>query len=143
MIDVAIDVKTDVTIDAATDVRVAYDEYVDLQAKLDLLRADRQNLIDSILTPKQLVQIAEIEEEFGEILDAGEKELKAKTERLKNAILKSGVTFKGEAFQIIYTKGRVRWDDQKLHDMVFDYPPLVNARSMGKPYAVIRTRKST
>lgn len=120
--------------------KVLYDQYVNLQARLDVLKHDKQRLINSLLTPTQLTLIAEIEEEFDDTVKTGEAELKAATKRLKEAVVTSGASFNGQVFQIIYTKGRVKWDDRKLQDMVFDYPPLANARTVGIPYAVIRTR---
>lgn len=120
-----------------------YEEYADMQAMVDLLQADKRNLMNSILTKEQRAMMAEIEEEFSAPIMDGLDKLKEAAQTLKDAVVASGKSHNSEdAYQIVYTKGRVSWNDKKLQDMVFDYPPLAQARKVGNPYAVIRIRKT-
>ncbi len=119
-----------------------YDEYAELQVQLDLLRADKQQALDSILTRGQRAMMVEIEAEFEDPLQVGQSHLEAATKSLKDAVVESGATHNGEVYQVVFIKGRVKWDDKKLQDMVFDYPQLATARSVGNSYAVIRVRKT-
>lgn len=125
------------------DLKQLYDEFADLQARMDLLESDKRKLLDFILTKTQKSMIVEIEEEFAEPISTGLEALKNAADALKKAVVASGATFNGgEAHQVIFVKGRVRWDDKKLQDMVFDHPPLAAARNAGNPYATIRVRKT-
>lgn len=116
--------------------------YAELQAQLDLLRADKQQALDSILTKGQRAMMVEIETEFEDSLQVGQEHLEAAIKALKTAVVEFGSTHNGEVYQVVYAQGRVKWDDKKLQNMVFDYPQLATARSVGNSYAVIRVRKT-
>ncbi len=115
--------------------------YVDMQAKLDLIRADMANAKQSILTAAQRAEIEDIETEFGDLIGEAEKQIKRAKEDLKSSVLKDGGSCKGETVEAIWIEGRVKWDEKKLANMMFDHPAIVTARDPGKPYVQVRTRK--
>lgn len=115
--------------------------YVDMQAKLDLIRADMANVIDSILTSEQRAQIEDIEVEFGDLIGEAEKQIERAKKSLKSSVLEDGESCKGETVEAIWIEGRVKWDEKKLANMMFDHPAIVTARDPGKPYVQVRVRK--
>lgn len=115
--------------------------YVDMQAKLDLIRADMANAIESILTPEQRSEIEDIETEFGDLIGEAEKQIKRAKGDLKSSVLKDGASCRGETVEAIWVQGRVKWDENKLANMMFDHPAIVTARDPGKPYVQVRVRK--
>lgn len=108
--------------------------YADMQAKLDLIQADMANAIDSILTAEQRAEIEDIETEFGDLIGEAEKQIKRAKESLKSSILEDGESCRGNTVEAIWIQGRVKWDETKLANMMFDHPAIVTAREPGKPY---------
>lgn len=115
--------------------------YVDMQAMLDLLQSDKANAINSILTAEQQAEIEDIETEFGDLIGEAEKRIKQAKAVLKSSVLQDGESCKGETVEAIWVQGRVKWDENKLANMMFDHPAIVTARDPGKPYVQVRVRK--
>jgi len=115
--------------------------YVDMQAKLDLIRADMANALESILTPEQQAEIEGIETEFGDLIGEAEKQINQAKAELKSSVLQDGESCRGETFEAIWVQGRVKWDEKKLANMMFDHPAIVTARDPDKPYVQVRVRK--
>lgn len=115
--------------------------YVDMQAKLDLIRADMATAKQSILTPEQREEIDDIDVEFGDLITEAEKQIKRAKAELKSSVLEDGKSCKGDTVEAIWIQGRVKWDEIKLANMMFDHPGIVTARDPGKPYVQVRVRK--
>jgi len=68
-------------------------------------------------------------------------ELETLKEQVKAAVLKAEESSKLDTIEALFIKGRAKWDDEMLSEMIFDHPPISNARIPPKPYVTIRNRK--
>jgi len=116
-------------------------ELVNIQAQYDLLVADRETAMQSILTPVQVQQMADVDEEFEDVIQTAVEKVEALREQLKASVLKDEKSCKTDTLEALFVGGRQKWDDKLLNDMVFDHPPISNARLPKKPYVTIRNRK--
>lgn len=114
---------------------------VEIRAQHDLLVADRVHAMQSVLTPAQIQQMADIDEEFEDVIQVATEEVEALREQVKASVLKDKESCKTDTLEAIFIGGRQKWDDKLLNDMVFDHPPISTARLPKKPYVQIRNRK--
>lgn len=117
------------------------EQYTELLAMVDLLKADRETAIRSILTKAQGSELAAIHDELDDqIEDAGPIVAQAK-KNLGEAIIKSGAGLKTKTHTVSLVKGRPKWDDEMLRNLAFEYPEILTARSQGDPYVVVKVRR--
>jgi phage host-nuclease inhibitor protein Gam len=114
------------------------DELAEIQARLDLLRLDKQKAIDDVLTPEIKQQLSDIEMEFMGVAEAGETRASELTNEIKDAVTKHGKTVKAEFMQAVYSKPRVTWDSKQLEGLMIAVPQLEQSRKVGKPSVSIR-----
>lgn len=117
------------------------DELVNLRAKQDLILADRQTAMQSILSAEQILQMAEIDEEYAPLLQAAEEEVELSRKKVKRSVLADGESCKGETLEALYIKGKTKWDDKELRELVFAEPRIADAILPPVPYVVIRSQK--
>ena len=122
---------------------VLLDKLVDLKAEIDLISIEKQQLIDSVLTPEIRQQIQDIEAEFApKVADIniaiGETELHIKTD-----ILARGETAHNDVLEAVFVGGRVSWDTKGLDAAIKVLPQLAQYKKQGEPYVTIRARKVT
>ncbi len=114
------------------------DQLADLQEQYDEIIAQKQVLIDSVITPEIKTKIAEIEAEF-----AGKAEVTtAKTADLRGwiiqAVLQRKASVRGTKLQAVYSQGRVSWDTAGLDQAIRFIPAIADFKKKGKPYITIR-----
>ena len=114
------------------------DELGELKAQEDLLRIKKQELIDSVMTPEIKQQLADIEEETAPEFEAISEKQKAVTAEIKAGVLENGATVKGTAYQAVWSKGRVKWNDTGLMQYLSVHPEIAYLRTVGKPSVSIR-----
>lgn len=111
------------------------------------LDAEKQKLIDSVLTPEILKKVEEIKAEFQpkyDLLENDEKykayqaEIETLTAEIKQEVITGGMTVKGSVIQAVYTKGRVTWDTKSLDGYAAAHPEIVQFRKVGDPSVAIR-----
>ena len=112
-----------------------------------LLEAEKQGLINQILTPEILAKVEEINAEFQPKFDALESDEKynakkadaeALTAEIKAEVIAAGKTVKGSCLQAVFTKGRVSWDDKGLSGFMLAHPEIEVYRKVGDPSVSIR-----
>ena len=110
--------------------------------KRELLDAEKQKLIDSILTPKMRKQIEEINTEFlpkYEALSENTEELdllngsKTMLEmEIQEEVTSVGKSVKGTFINAVYTKPRITWETDKIEGYAVDHPEIAQFRKVGR-----------
>ena len=113
----------------------------ELAAQQDLLRIKKQELIDSVLTPEIKQQMRDIEDEFEPQARAIDEKTDALAAEIKADVLAGGKTVKGEVYQAVWTKGRVKINDKAFFEYLKVHPELAYMRSVGDPSVSIRKNK--
>jgi hypothetical protein len=114
------------------------DDLDELYAQRDLLNLQKQELIDSILTPEIRATVAEIEAEFADKAKTVNEYIQQAEAEVKTAVLEHGATIKSTHLQAVYAKGRVSWDTKTLDGLMIVIPQLSQARKEGAPSVSIR-----
>jgi len=119
---------------------VLLDKLVELKAEIDVINIEKQQLIDSILTPEIRQQIQDIEAEFApKMADIniviGDTEVGIKTD-----ILARGETAHNDVLEAVFVGGRVSWDTKGLDAAIKVLPQLAQYKKQGEPYVTIRAR---
>jgi len=112
----------------------------ELQAQQELLRLEKQDVLDSVLTPEIKRQIADIELEFAPRADALAEALARTTESVKQAVSTYGKTVTGEHLQAVWMKGRESWDSKALQGYAMAHPEVLVFQKIGEPSVSIRRR---
>ena len=113
------------------------DRIAELQLEQGKRDAEKQALIDSILTQEIKDKIADIEAEYnnGSVFAA---EIERLTNEVKQDVLSLGQTVKGSLLMAVWSKGRVTWDTKSLDGYIIDHPELDKFRKEGEPSVSIR-----
>ena len=113
------------------------DRIAELQLELGKRDAEKQALIDSILTKEIKDKIADIEAEYnnGSVFAT---EIESLTNQVKQDVLSLGQTVKGSLLMAVWSKGRVSWDTKSLDGYIIDHPELEKFRKEGDPSVSIR-----
>lgn len=117
------------------------EELVNLRAKQDLILSDKHKAMQSILSPEQILQMAEIDEEYAPLLQAADEEVELLRKRLKRSVLADGASCKGDTLEALYIKGKTKWDDKELRELIFAEPRIADAQIPPAPYVTIRAKK--
>ena len=112
----------------------------DIRCQLDLLAMDKQTAIDSVLSDEQRRQIADIESEFGDKVEAAQANASIIETQIKSAVIEYGSSVKVDGkLNAVLSKGRVKWDTKSLDGYALNVPELYAFRTEGKPTVSIRT----
>lgn len=115
-------------------------EYSDNLAGIDLLNSNKQELIDSVLTPEIKEKLAEIDAEFAPKINELNARNQALIDTIKGEVLLTGQTLNGDFHQAVYMKGRVSYDTKALDGYASAHPEIAQFRKEGAPSVSIRAR---
>ena len=115
-------------------------EYSDNLAGIDVLNSNKQELIDSVLTPEIKEKLAEIDAEFAPKIDELNTRNQALIDTIKGEVLAAKETLSGKYHQAVYSPGKKSWDDNKLMGYAAAHPEIKEFRSIGKPSVAIKVR---
>ena len=121
-----------------TDVYTQIEEYSRLSAGIDDIQAQKQALIDSVLTPEIRDQLAEIDAEFDPKVADLKLTLSILEAQIKEQVLIAGQTVKGSFHQFVYSKPRVSWDTKMLDGYAMAHPEILRFRKEGNPSVSVR-----
>lgn len=110
----------------------------ELQQQLILLGADKQALIDQVLTPEIRRKLDEIEDEFSDKSGAVLEKISDLENAIKQDVIAEGATVKGKYMMAVFTKGRVSWDTKALDGYAAAHPEVAQFRKEGAPSVSIR-----
>ena len=119
------------------DTKEKLDKIADLKSAQALRDADKQALIDQVLTPEIKAKIAEIEAEFANS-DNITDTINLLTDEVKREVFELGETVKGTFLMAVYSKGRVSWDTKALDGYIKAHPEIEQFRKQGNPSVSIR-----
>jgi len=109
-----------------------------LYTERDGLAAQKQKLIDQVLTPEIKKRLEEIEAEFAGKDEAAAAHIDTLEDEIKRDTLTFGESVKAAGFQAVWTKGRVTWDSRGLAGYGESHPELLKFRKEGEPSVSIR-----
>jgi len=110
----------------------------ELQQQLILLGADKQALIDQVLTPDIRRKLDEIEDEFSDKSGAVLEKIVDLEGSIKQDVITEGATVKGKYMMAVFSKGRVSWDTKALDGYAAGHPEIAQFRKEGAPSVSIR-----
>src|SRR3990170_6673831 len=110
----------------------------DLYLQLDAVDAEKQKLINQILTPEAKARIAEIEVEFAQKVEAASANIESLEASIKTETLALGESVRGASFQAVWNKGRLSWDSKGLTAYSESNPEILQFRKEGEPSVTIR-----
>jgi hypothetical protein len=110
----------------------------DFHAQREGMQADKQALIDKVLSPEIKARLAEIEAEFSSKGEAVEANIGTLEAEIKAEALAHGETVKASRLQAIWNKGRQSWDDKGLSAYAEKHPEVLQFRKQGEPSITIR-----
>jgi hypothetical protein len=113
-------------------------ELAELRAALDVLNLQKQDVIDSILTPEIKAKLAEIDAEFAGKAETAQTKATALEAEIKQDVLSEGATVKGNFYMAVFSKGRVSWDPKSLDGYAVGHPEILSFRKEGDPSISIR-----
>jgi phage host-nuclease inhibitor protein Gam len=114
------------------------DKLANMYAQQDVIRLDKQKLIDSIMTDEIKAKIADIEDEFQPQSEGLQNNIATLEGEIKADVAGLGESVKGEHLQAVFAKGRVSWDDKGLEGLMITFPDIVKFRKVGNPSVSIR-----
>ena len=112
----------------------------EIQARQDVIRMQKQDLLDALITPEIKAKMAEIEVEFSPILESlATRQTEVETS-IKADLLDVGETVKGDHLMAVYVKRREGgWDNGKLKGFAMAHPEILAAKKPdGEPTVSIR-----
>jgi hypothetical protein len=110
----------------------------DLYHQRETLDAEKQKLVDQILTPEAKARIAEIEAEFSQKAEAAGANIESLEASIKSETLALGESVRGASFQAVWNKGRTSWDAKGLASYSESDPAILQFRKEGEPSVTIR-----
>lgn len=116
-------------------------ELSELKSQLSLKNADKQALIDSVMTQEIKDKIREIEDEFSENTEHITQKMTLLEQDIRNEVSKLGETVKGDYLMAVFSKGRTSWDTRAMDGYIITHPELEQFRKVGDPSVSIRVRE--
>lgn len=113
----------------------------ELYAQLDLLRMNKQALVDGVLTDEVKNQLKEIDDEFDPVIVNIQDTLKVLEDKVKKEVAELGYTVKGNLINVVWQPGRVTWNTKELDKLLKEIPTLQAYRKEGEPFATIQPVK--
>lgn len=114
------------------------DQLSELYTRRDLLNLEKKELLETVLPPEIKEAMNAIDLEYKGKEEIVSKNIADVEEQIKNSVVESGDSVKGEFLHAIYYKGRISWDNAKLEGLMLAFPKISEARKQGNPYTVIK-----
>lgn len=121
-----------------TDVYTQIENYSRLTAGISDVEAQKQALIERIMTPEIRDQLAEIDAEFDPKVAELNMTLSILEAQIKEQVLIAGQTVKGSLHQFVFSKPRVSWDGKGLDGFMAAHPEIEHFRKVGSPSVSVR-----
>lgn len=122
------------------DIRAKLEELAEVRNAAEVTRLDYEAKRAEILRSVQ-AELDALQAEYEPLLESAQARAKALEAEIKKAVLEYGATVKGSAYQAVYVRGRVTWDNQKLERYAQEHPEILVWRREGEPSVALRTVK--
>ena len=116
-------------------------EYEDVYLRLSDMQSEMEKARQDSIPPEVREQIETIEAEYQPKLDVLREKLKALENEVKELVLNTGSTLKGNVVMAVYRKGSTKWDEKHLERLAAEYPRILEAKIEGKPSVAIQKIK--
>lgn len=120
------------------DIYEKIEKYSDLTFGIDAINAEKQTLIDQVLTPEIKEKLAEIDAEFNQKIDDISQQKSMLESEIKMEVLQAGRTVKGTYHSFVWSKPRVSWDTKALDGYAAAHPEVAQFRTEGAPSVSVR-----
>lgn len=120
------------------DIYEKIEKYSDLTFGIDAINAEKQALIDEVLTPEIKEKLAEIDAEFNQKIDDISQQKSMLESEIKMEVLQAGRTVKGTYHSFVWSKPRVSWDTKALDGYAAAHPEVAQFRTEGAPSVSVR-----
>jgi DNA-binding TFAR19-related protein (PDSD5 family) len=120
-----------------SDIRQKLDQLANFQAEKDVLKIQKQELIDQVLTQEIRARLADIEAEFQPRLEAVDQNIAALEAEIKQEVLVNEASVRGTFLRAVWNKGRVTWDTKRMDDYALYHPEILRFRKQGQPFVSI------
>ncbi len=121
-----------------TDIYTQIEEYSRLSAGIDDIRAQKQAIIERIMTPEIREQLAEVDAEFDPKIEELNQSKAILEAQIKAQVLEAGRTIKGSLHSFTFSKPRISWDSKGLDGYAAAHPEILQFRKEGSPSVSIR-----
>jgi len=109
-----------------------------LYAERDALQAEKQVLIDQVLSAEARARLKEIEEEFAQKAQAADANIEGLETSIRSETLSLGESVRAAGWQAVWNKGRQSWDSKGLAGYAETHPDVLQFRKEGEPSVTIR-----
>lgn len=116
------------------------DELATMRATVDATRIDYEKKRTEILKAVQS-EIDALEAEFQPMIESSQSRIAALEAEIKDAVLHTGASVKGNSLIAFYTRGRVSWDREGMDFYAKSHPEIVKFRKEGQPFVSLRAVK--
>lgn len=110
----------------------------DFQAQKDMLRLEKQELINQVIPPEIRARLEEIEAEFAGRAEAVSTNIELLEIEIREDVLDCQKSTSGSFLQAVWNRGRSGWDSHGLEQYASDHPEILSYRRQGEPYISIR-----
>jgi len=109
-----------------------------LYAERDGLEAQKQSLIDQVISPEIRARVNDIEAEFLQKAQAAAANIDGLEAEVKGETLALGESVRASGIQAVWNKGRQTWDSKGLASYGESHPEILQFRKEGEPSVTIR-----
>jgi phage host-nuclease inhibitor protein Gam len=116
-------------------------EYEDVYLRLSDMQVEMERARQDAIPPEVREQIETIEAEYQPKLDVLREKLKSLEDEVKEQVLNTCSTLKGNVVMAVYRRGSTKWDEKHLERLATEYPRILEAKIEGKPSVAIQRIK--
>ena len=116
-------------------------EYEDVYLRLSDLQSELEKARKDAIPQEVREQLETIEAEYQPKLDALQEKLKSLEDEVKEQVLNTCSTLKGNVVMAVYRRGSTKWDEKHLERLAAEYPRILEAKVEGKPSVAIQRIK--
>lgn len=110
----------------------------ELMAQADVLRLEKQKMLEEVVPKEVKDKIDEINAEFLDPEFAIQEKIVELEEQVKDEVTELGESVKSDHLHAVFTAGRITWDSKVLEGMMSLVPQIKQAQRVGKPSVSIR-----
>ena len=116
-------------------------EYEDVYLRLSDMQVEMERARQDAIPQEVREQLETIEAEYQPKLDVLREKLKSLEDEVKEQVLNTCSTLKGNVVMAVYRRGSTKWDEKHLERLATEYPRILEAKVEGKPSVAIQRIK--
>lgn len=116
-------------------------EYEDVYLRLSDMQVEMERARKDAIPQEVREQLETIEAEYQPKLDVLREKLKSLEDEVKEQVLNTCSTLKGNVVMAVYRRGSTKWDEKHLERLAIEFPRILEAKIEGKPSVAIQRIK--